>query len=109
MAGEITADYDSVFAYDLDIFPADFYILISAHKTEAFAPAPYNNGHKTPTAGVYFHITDTTQPAPGFSTYDLFVSQVCNTAVHSITPFMNMMPSGRIMSERGEAESKVEL
>ena len=40
---KITADYNGILTDNLDILPAYFYILISAHKTEASASAPDYN------------------------------------------------------------------
>ena len=55
-AGVIATDYNRIFANNSYIFPAYFYIIISAHKSEASAFAPYYHRYETPTAGVYLHI-----------------------------------------------------
>ena len=52
----ISTNYNRIFTDNSDIFPAYFYIIISAHKSEASAFAPYYHRDKTPTAGIYLHI-----------------------------------------------------
>ena len=98
VAGEISTYYNRILAYNFNIFPADFYILVSAHKSEAFASAPYYHRHKTATAGVNFNIADTTEPTTRLGAYDLFIPQVRNTAIHFITPFYYIAQAELIMN-----------
>ena len=85
VTGKISANNYGVLAYYLYILPADFYILVSAHKSEASAFAPYYHRHKIAAAGVNFNIADTAETATCFCTYDLLITQVGYTAVHFIT------------------------
>ena len=85
VTGKISANNYGVLAYYLYILPADFYILVSAHKSEASAFAPYYHRHKTATAGVNFNIAHTAESATRPGADNLFVAQIRNTAVHFIT------------------------
>jgi hypothetical protein len=85
VTGKISANNYGVLAYYLYILPADFYILISAHKPEAPAFAPYYHRHKTAAASINFNIANTTESATCSGTNDLFIAQISNTAVHFIT------------------------
>ena len=96
---KITADYDCIFADNFDILPTDFYILIPAKKSEAFASAPYYHRHKTPIAGVYFYVADTAESATRLRAYDLLIPQVRNTAVHFITSVIYMAQTEMIMNQ----------
>ena len=95
-AGKFTADNNRIFTYNLNIFPADPYILISAHKSQASAFAPDDHRDKTAAAGVDFNVADIAEPATGFGTDYFFISEIRNTAVHAITSFDYMLTVGKV-------------